>query len=116
MQLKLVTAINWSLKGKLSLTTDATLHGLRQTDGLVTPQLSLKLQGDSPLFAGLWVSETKPDANSARSAELDYFVGYHATLSDQVSLSAVATQYNYLGDCPLLQLRLAGIEFTCLSV
>ena len=88
----------FELAGKLTLTTDATLHGLRQSDGMVTPQLSLKLQGESPFFAGIWISEVKPDAFSERSTEIDYFLGYQGSLGEQVALSAVVTKYTYSAD------------------
>lgn len=87
-----------NLSWNLSVTSDYVFRGITQTN--FDPALQGGLDyafGDSGWYVGTWASNVDFNDSDGPDIELDAYVGYGTSLSDDWSLDAHAVRYTYLG-------------------
>ena len=83
----------------LSVTSDYVFRGITQTD--FDPALQGGVDyafGGSGWYVGAWASNIDFVASDGPDIELDTYVGYGTSLSDEWSVDAHAVRYSYLGE------------------
>ena len=87
--------------GYVTLTSDYRFRGLSQTDTDPAFQLGIDFQHDSGVFAGLWGSNVdfafERFAEKPRDVELNYYLGYHRSISRDWSGAISLIRYAYPG-------------------
>ncbi len=88
-----------NLSWNLSVTSDYVFRGITQTD--FDPALQGGLDyafGDSGWYIGAWASNIDFAASDGPDIELDTYVGYGTSLSDEWAVDVHAVQYTYIGE------------------
>ena len=83
----------------LSVTSDYVFRGITQTN--FDPALQGGLDyafGDSGWYVGAWASNVDFAASDGPDIELDTYVGYGTSLSEEWAVDAHAVRYTYLGE------------------
>ncbi len=81
--------------GTISFTNDYRFHGISQTAGDGAVQGSLDVAFDSGIYAGIWGSNV--DFGDDANLEIDYYVGYGNSLTDDLSYDVNLAWYSYPG-------------------
>lgn len=81
--------------GSLDLTSDYLVRGISRTDNRAALQLDVHYLGSSGFVAGLFASNTQIDPHLSRDVELDAFLGYLWTGSDDWQGRALLSHYAY---------------------
>jgi uncharacterized protein (TIGR02001 family) len=79
------------------LVSDYRASGISQTLGDPAAQLALTLSHASGLYAGIWTSNVDFGHGDQARQELEYYAGYYWQISDDISLDAWYTQYDFSG-------------------
>ena len=88
-----------NLSWNLSVTSDYVFRGITQTD--FDPALQGGLDyafGDSGWYVGAWASNIDFAASDGPDIELDTYVGYGTSLSDEWAVDVHAVRYTYIGE------------------
>ena len=88
-----------NLSWNLSVTSDYVFRGITQTD--FDPALQGGLDyvfGGSGWYVGAWASNIDFAASDGPDIELDTYVGYGTSLSDEWAVDMHAVQYTYIGE------------------
>lgn len=88
-----------NLSWNLSVTSDYVFRGITQTD--FDPALQGGLDyafGDSGWYVGAWASNVDFASSDGPDIELDTYVGYGTSLSDEWTVDAHAVRYTYIGE------------------
>ncbi|SDU09311.1 TorF family putative porin [Halopseudomonas salegens] len=80
-----------------TLATDYIWRGQSQTAGVGAVQGSLDIGHESGLYVGAWASNIDADAFGGSSVEIDYYVGYGADITDNISYDLSWNTYTYPG-------------------
>lgn len=80
-----------------TLVSDYRASGISQTMGDPAAQLNVMLTHASGLYAGVWTSNVDFGPEDDARQELEYFAGYYWQISDDISLDAWYTQYDFSG-------------------
>ena len=81
--------------GSLDLTSDYLVRGISRTDNRAALQLDVHYLDSSGVVAGLFASNTQIDPFLSRDVELDAFLGYVWTVSDDWQGRALVSHYAY---------------------
>lgn len=80
-----------------TLATDYIWRGQSQTAGAGAVQGSLDIGHESGVYIGAWASNIDADAFGGSSVEIDYYIGYGADLTDNISYDLSWNTYTYPG-------------------
>jgi uncharacterized protein (TIGR02001 family) len=83
-----------------TLATDYIWRGQSQTDGSPAIQGSLDVAHSSGVYAGIWASNIDsnvafPGNSGGADIEVDYYVGYGGSITDDISYDINVTKYAY---------------------
>ncbi|WP_432696429.1 TorF family putative porin [Marinobacterium sp. YM272] len=81
--------------GTISFTNDYRFNGISQTAGDAAVQGSLDVAFDNGIYAGIWGSNV--DFGDDANLEIDYYVGYGNSLTDDLSYDVNLAWYSYPG-------------------
>jgi uncharacterized protein (TIGR02001 family) len=81
--------------GSLSLTSDYVFRGISQTHGAAAEQGDLHYSSPNGLLAGLWGSPVELNWRDGRTVELDAYLGYRWSMSNDWSGKISAVHYAY---------------------
>lgn len=82
------------VSGNVALTTDYKFRGISQTDSGPAIQGGFDLAWDNGFYVGTWAS----NVDFAGSLELDYYVGFSGSISEEVSFDLGFLYYDYPHD------------------
>lgn len=83
--------------GGVTLATDYRLRGISQTSGEPTVQGFMEVVFDTGLYAGAWASNLDFGNLDSSSLELDPYVGYGASISEEFGWDVIYTLYTFQG-------------------
>lgn len=83
--------------GLIGVTSDYVLRGVSQSDGDPAVQGEVHVGFEHGWSTGVWTSQVRLLPGHS-TAELDFYLQWHTTLSDSFDMSATATHYSYPGD------------------
>ncbi|SEF96027.1 TorF family putative porin [Marinobacterium lutimaris] len=81
--------------GTISFTNDYRFNGISQTAGDAAIQGSLDVAFDNGIYAGIWGSNV--DFGDDANLEIDYYVGYGNSITDDLSYDVNLAWYTYPG-------------------
>ncbi len=92
-----------SVNGSIGATGDYVFRGLSQTDG--RPALQADIHYASPLgwSVGLWGSTVDRNSWDGRTVELDVYLGYRWTISQDWTAKIAAVDYRYPWNKPIIR-------------
>jgi uncharacterized protein (TIGR02001 family) len=88
------------LTGTIGFYSDYRFRGITQTNEDPALQIGGELALPAGLYAGLWASNVDFEPVDRASYELDTFVGWRGSLTEEVSADIQWVRYNYLTDFP----------------
>jgi uncharacterized protein (TIGR02001 family) len=83
------------LSGTATLTTEYVWRGTTQTQGDPAVQASVKVAGESGLYASVWGSNVEFAPETHASSELDFTVGWAGNLGEDWSADVNVLHYRY---------------------
>ncbi len=83
------------LSSTISFTNDYRFHGISQTAGDAAIQGSIDAAFDNGLYAGIWGSNV--DFGDDANLEIDWYAGYGASITEDISWDATVFYYTYPG-------------------
>lgn len=86
--------------GALGAASDYVLRGVSQTDRHASLQADVHYAAGSGLSAGLWAASVKQSADQSTTAELNGYLGYARTFSENWNAQLSAVHYAYPGYAP----------------
>ena len=89
-----VAAIAAEVSGNVSMTSDYRFRGISQTDTQPAIQGGFDVAYDNGVYIGMWGSNVE---FSSVSMELDYYVGYSGSISEDISFDLGYIYYDYPG-------------------
>jgi len=92
---------DWSTSANVALTSDYKFRGISQSDESAAIQGGFDLTHSSGFYIGTWGSSVDFDTNGDGldgSLELDYYLGYGASINDDWSYDVGVLYYDYPGD------------------
>jgi uncharacterized protein (TIGR02001 family) len=81
--------------GSFGLTNDYIVRGISRTDHQAAVQFDLHYLNTSGIVAGVFVSNAQLDSGESRDAELNAFLGFQWTASDNVRGKIMGSHYAY---------------------
>lgn len=81
--------------GSIGLTNDYIIRGISRSDDRAALQLDLHYLNDSGFVAGLFASNTKINPDAPKDVEVDAFVGFAWTASDDWHGKIIVSHYAY---------------------
>ncbi len=82
------------VSSNLTLASDYVYRGISQTDEEATIQGGFDVAGESGLYAGVWASNVDFDG----SIEIDFYVGYGGSFTEEVEYDIGLLRYEYPDD------------------
>ncbi len=86
------------ISGNVALTSDYKFRGISQTNEDIAIQGGFDISWDNGIYVGTWGSSVDFDGDEYGTLELDYYVGWAADLSDNLSVDVGYLYYDYPGD------------------
>lgn len=107
------------LSSTVGFTNDYRFRGASQTAGDAAIQGSIDVSFDNGIFAGIWGSNVDFGPTENASLEVDYYVGYGGSISEDLTYDATLFYYTYPGfngvDIDYLELAL-GLYYKNVSL
>lgn len=91
--LSLPASANW--QGNITLSSDYLFNGVSQTLNRPALQAGLTYSFNQGVYAGVWTSNVDYDEGTER--ELDGYIGYYWSSTDDFSIDVMFSQYTYHG-------------------
>lgn len=89
------TAQAVEVSGTVTFTSDYRFHGISQTGGDAALQGSLDAGFDNGVYIGAWGSNL--DFGDDANLEVDYYIGYAGSLTDDLEYAATLYYFQYVG-------------------